>query len=131
MPKRSYAHYVADWERILVAIEANKADLAALGEVPSQLAAMLERLRAGLSQQDDVLSQYRGATRVVQGIVEQGTELTNRLRNGLRMKYGIKDDKLLQFGLQPFRPEARARKARAKKEKPEPVVQTDSGSVSQ
>jgi hypothetical protein len=114
-----------------VAIEANGADLALLGEVPPQLATALEGLKTALARQDNALAQYRVATRVVQGIVDQGKDLSNRLRNGLKMKYGIKDDKLVQFGLQPFRPEARARARREnlkEKEKPDPVVQTDSGS---
>ena len=132
MPKRSYAHYAADWERMLAAIEANKADLALLGEMPAQLAAMLESLKSALSRQDDAVSEYRGTTRVIQGVVKQGAELALRLRNGLTMKYGKKDDKLLQYGLQPLRPEARARARREsqkeKEEKPGPVVQTDSGS---
>ncbi|HSG39070.1 MAG TPA: hypothetical protein VLE27_05490 [Thermoanaerobaculia bacterium] len=132
MPKRSYAHYVADWERVLAAVDANEVDLAVLEEVRSQLAATLEGLRTGLVRQDEVLAQYRVSTRVVQGLVTRGQDLSNRLRNGLKMKYGTKDDKLLQFGLQPFRPEARARARREsqkeKEEKPGPVVQTDSGS---
>lgn len=127
MPKRSYAHYVADWERLLVAVDANKEDLAALGEMPAQLTAALESLKGALSRQDDAVSQYRGTTRVIQGAVKQGSELANRLRDGLRMTYGKKDDKLLQYGLQPLRPQVRARKGKAKKEKPDSGP-TESGS---
>lgn len=128
MPRRSYAHYVADWERLLVAVDANKEELAALGEMPAQLTAALESLKAAFSQQDDAVAQYRGTTRNVQGVIKQGADLANRLRNGLRMQYGVRNDKLLQFGLQPLRPQVRARKAKATKEKPDSVGQTESGS---
>ena len=135
MPNRSYAEFATDWERLLKAIDANETDLTFLVDLRSQLATVLEGLKAGIGQQGDVLSQYRQATRNVESSLGQGKELSLRLRNGLRMKYGTRAEKLLQFGLQPFRPQDRARVRRenkkakeAKEEKPKPVVQTDSGS---
>jgi hypothetical protein len=135
MARRSYAEFVTDWERLLEAIDANETDLTFLVDLRSQLATVLEGLKASIGQQGDVLSQYRQATRNVESFLGQGHDLSLRLRNGLRMKYGTRAEKLLQFGLQPFRSQDRARvrrenkKAReAKEEKPKPVVQTDSGS---
>ena len=132
MPRRSYAEFATDWERLLEAIDANEADLTFLVDLRSQLATALEGLKASIGQQGDVLTQYRQATRNVESSLGQGKDLSLRLRNGLRMKYGTRAEKLLQFGLQPFRPQDRARVRRenkkAKEEKPEPVVQTDSGS---
>lgn len=122
MPRRSYAHVVADWERTLGAIDVRQTDLEHLGVLRPQLAAALEELKKSIAQQSERLTQYRLATRSVEELLKVGQDLSDRLRNGIRMKFGRRAEELLEFGLQPLRPQVRSK---SKKKKPDPTVQSD------
>lgn len=130
MPQRSYAHFIADWERTLLAIEANEADQAVVGDLKPELAKTLEEMKAAIAKQNMTLKEYRVTTRAVQGLLKRGQDLSNRMRYGIRMKYGLLSDELLAYGLQPRRPQQVKSKKRKEEEeeekkKPAPAVQPE------
>ena len=61
------------------------------------------------------------ATRDLEKAMADTRELITRLRNGIRTKYGLRSEKMTEFGMQPRR--APVRKTKEVKEKPAPVPQ--------
>lgn len=113
MPKTSFADVITDWEKLLTTVSTNKADLPFLEEARSQLAEIVEGAKAGSIRQDTFRAQFQQATRDVEELFSRGRELATRLRNGVRTQYGLKGEKLVEFGLKPRR--------KPQKTKPEPV----------
>jgi predicted RNA-binding Zn ribbon-like protein len=119
MPKATFANVMTTGEQLLVSIEANKTDLAHLEEQRSELSKAIEGAKAASVQQDAFRAQFQQSTRDMEKFMSDVRELTTRLRNGVRTKYGLRSEKLAEFGMQPRRAPAKSRA----KEKPAPVPQ--------
>ena len=105
----TYAGKLGDWRRLLSALEANGAELGHL-EVPRT------RLEALLSQAVDVSREAAARTAAKQEtsqqlkvLVTEGDRVATVLRVSIKQHFGIRAEKLAEFGLQPFR--GRSRKA--------------------
>ena len=120
MPKTTFATVMNTGEQLLASIEANKTDLGHLEEQRSQLSKAIEGAKAASIQQDAFRAQVQQSTRDMEKFMSDVQELTTRLRNGVRTKYGLRSEKLAEFGLQPRR---RAPSKSRVKEKPAPVAQ--------
>jgi type II secretory pathway component PulF len=112
-----------DWKRLVVAIEANAAELGHL-EVP--------RVKLGglLAQAEEINKQHKAltaskleASRQLKLLMTEGQRLSNALRTMLREHYGIRAEKLAEFGLQPFR--GRNRKSKKAPAEPTPTEPTN------
>lgn len=126
MPNTSFADYVVQWEKLLKSLEANQTDLPFLADLRSQLARVVDGLKAATVLQDMYRSQSQQTTRDMEGFLEEGRDFATRLRNGVRAQYGLRGEKLLEFDLQPRRRQLKAKtKPKSKKKKPDPVVQPD------
>ena len=110
MPNTSFADFVEEGDRLLATVEANKADLSFLEETRTQLVTVMEGAKAASVRQDNFKAQFQQATRDLEGFFSQGRELLTRLRNGIRTKYGLRAEKLAEFGLQPRRKPQRTKK---------------------
>jgi t-SNARE complex subunit (syntaxin) len=119
MPKTTFANVMNTGEQLLVSIEVNKTDLAHLEEQRSQLSKAIEGAKAASIQQDAFRAQFQQSTRDMEKFVSDAQELITRLRNGVRTQYGLRSEKLTEFGMQPRRAPTRSRA----KEKPAPVPQ--------
>ena len=118
MPKTSFANLMGTGEHLLVTVQANSADLAQLEETRSQLSTTMGVAKAASVRQDTARALFQQSTRDLKKAMADTRELVTRLRNGVRTKYGLRSEKLAEFGMQPRR--APVRKA---KEKPAPVPQ--------
>lgn len=49
-------------------------------------------------------------TAELQGILNEGRRLASLLRHAMRLVYGTRSEKLVEFGLRPFRRRSRTRK---------------------
>ncbi len=121
MPKTSFANLMGTGEHLLVTIQANSADLAQLEETRVQLAATMDVAKAASVRQDTAKALVQQATRDLEKAMADTRELVTRLRNGIRTKYGLRSEKMTEFGMQPRR--APVRKPKEAKEKPAPVPQ--------
>ena len=115
MSKTSYAEVLTEWEQLLVTVEKNLADLPFLEEALVQLRPLFEGAKEARIRQKALKAQLQQATRDLEQFLALGLELATRLRNGIRTQYGLKGEKLTEFGLQPRRTPQKA--------KPEPVPQ--------
>jgi hypothetical protein len=97
---------------------------AAVSQIP-HLEAGRARLGEGLSLAQDLAKQQAAATAAkqelsvqLQSAVKDVQLLTTMLRKGVRQHFGIRSEKLAEFGLQPFR----GRKPKAAPATPPPAV---------
>ena len=118
MPRDTFAALMGTGDHLLTTVQANSADLAHLEETRLQLAGSMDLARAVSVRQDTAKALVQQATRDLEKAMADTQELVTRLRNGVRTQYGLRSEKLTEFGMQPRR--APVRKA---KEKAAPVPQ--------
>jgi len=103
MPRVTFANQTTEWEHLLVTAETNKADLSFLEPQRSQLTSVLDRAKDASLRQDAFKAQFQQATRDLEKALSEGRDLATRMRNGIRTQYGLRGEKLAEFGLQPRR----------------------------
>ena len=113
MPRTSSADLFKEWDELQITTAANAADLAHLAPFLNRLTTALEGARGANIRQNTLKAQMQQTTRDLEGFVAEGKEMATRLRNGIRTQYGLKGEKLAEFGMQP------RRKAQKKAETPE------------
>ena len=102
--------FQGDWQHFLNMAEANAADLPFLEAPRARLTEYLARVREINKQQDMLTASKQEASKQLRVVVVEGQRLTNAMRAMIKSHYGIKSEKLAEFGIQPFR--GRNRKAK-------------------
>jgi hypothetical protein len=110
------------WERLLGSMEANAGDFPQFDTYRAQLKAMLDGARDASAQQAALAAEKQQATQRLQSVLADGRKLANFLRNGVRQRYGNRSEKLVEFGLRPFRSRIRAL-APVTKKPPQPAAE--------
>ena len=106
-----YSDFVTRWEKLIVALLANIAELPHL-EVPrAKLQALLEEVRTLVSQQDVHTASKQQVSQRLKVLLADGKKLATFLRTGIKEHFGNRNEKLVEFNVQPFR-----------RKKAEPVV---------
>jgi hypothetical protein len=117
MPKAGFLSVTGEWDDLAVKVEANAVDLVYLADTRTQLLTILDAAKAASVRQAALLAQYQQATRDLEKLLSDGGDLATRIRNGIRMQYGLKAEKLVEFDMQPRRKRSRSKK----KEEPVPA----------
>jgi hypothetical protein len=104
------ADYVDDWQQLLTAIIANASDLEPLETLRQQLATTLVEVQDFSSREKANRSERQQWTQKRQEAMVRGKDLASRLRSGLRLAYGSRTEKLVEFGALPLRPRKTAKK---------------------
>lgn len=118
MPSTSFASVITDADNLLISVAANGGDLAHLEENRIRLAAAAEGAKAASARQAAFKAQFQQATRDLEGFLAEIKEEATRMRNGIRHQYGLKGEKLVEFGLQPRR---KPQRSKAKEPGPAPT----------
>lgn len=113
MSRVAFADETTEWEHLMTTVEVNKTELSFLDSPRSALGPVLERAKEANLRQSTLKAQVQQSTRDLEKAMAEGRELATRLRNGIRTQYGLRGEKLTEFGLQP------RRKTKAKKTNPE------------
>lgn len=109
----TYTGTLGEWRRQLAPLQANSAELPHL-EVPRvNLEALLTRAEELTKEQAALTANKQETSRELKEIIIEGKRLSSLLRQALRQHFGIRSERLAEFGLQPFR-------GRQRKEKPLP-----------
>jgi hypothetical protein len=94
---------LGEWQRLQTAIEANQDDL-------SELAGSLARFQTALGQAEQLAGRQAAhaaskqeTTRLLNEVMAECQRLSTILRLAVKQHYGIRSEKLTEFGLQPFR----------------------------
>ncbi|HVR98871.1 MAG TPA: hypothetical protein VMW27_19790 [Thermoanaerobaculia bacterium] len=107
----TYTGTLGEWRRQLAPLQAASSDLPHL-EVPrANLEALLTRAEALTKEQSALAANRQETTRQLKEVIVEGKRLSTLLRQAVRQHFGIRSERLAEFGLQPFR-------GRQRKEKP-------------
>jgi len=110
--KQSLEKVLAHWERLLAGAEANRDDLPALEPYRAQLAAALADTRATYDRRASRQAEARQGTQELHALLRLGHELAARLESGVRLLYGRRDPKLVEFGMKTLSRRGRPKPAR-------------------
>lgn len=111
----TYDGILGDLQRLSVALNANTQDLGHLERSRLKLEALLARAIEISKQQAALKAGKQEMSRQIRQVTTEGQRLANALRVNLKEHYGPRAEKLVEFGVQPFRGRAR----RAKPEDPD------------
>lgn len=112
MPRRhtTQAGMLGDLQILLTALAANGEDLPHLATSRAKLETMLGQAQDAAAQQATAAAIKQEATKQLQTLITDSTRLGNALRAMLKEHYGVRSERLAEFGIQPFR--GRPRKAK-------------------
>lgn len=105
--------FVARWERLLAGAEANEDDMQALERWRSQLEAAVGDLKTACQRRDQLEAEAREATRELRALFGLGRDLASRFESGVRLLYGRRSPKLVEFGMKVLLPRGKKKKAPA------------------
>ena len=98
-----FSTLVSGWEQLLVALLANAQQFLHLEEQRNRLQQLLERARQLATEQDLHTAAKQEASKELEVILADGRKLATFLRNGVKERFGNRSEKLVEFGVQPFR----------------------------
>lgn len=99
----TYAGMIGDWQRLHVRIDANKAELPQLESYLAKLKTILDRAVEVTKQQSAMRAAKQEASKEVRKLTRDGNRVAALMRQVVKEHYGISEEKLSEFGLQPFR----------------------------
>lgn len=112
----TYDEKIGSWQRLLEPLADNAQELAHLEVSRAKLAVMAaEILDLRKQQAAQMAAKQESSRRLKEGLAE-AERLATLLRQAVKEHYGIRSEKLTEFGLQPFR--GRRRKAKTAAEEP-------------
>ncbi|MFL6200104.1 MAG: hypothetical protein ACJ76J_13070 [Thermoanaerobaculia bacterium] len=99
MATNSRAGFLQDCRTTMAGVDQNTADLAHVQTDRATLGELVVKIDEGIMRQNFHLGQAQQATRDVEDAVRQSRDLLVRLKNAIRAFYGLRSEKLQEFGL--------------------------------
>jgi len=113
--ERTYTGKLGSLQRLSIALAANSADLKDLEGTRNKLEGLMNQAQDGVKRQAALRAEKQEVSRQLKTLFIESDRLANVVRVSLKAHYGIRAEKLVEFGLQPFR----GRKAKAAPATPE------------
>ena len=113
----TYKGKIESWDHLQERLTANAADLAHLDAIRARLDVITEQARQMAATQAAQRAAKQTASQKLKATVVEGERLANLLRSAVKQQYGIRSEKLAEFGMQPFRGRNRTVKAKGAKKK--------------
>lgn len=110
----TYRGMWGDWQSLAAKLEVNQEELGHLETLRLKLAALVIQAMGISQQQDAMRASKQEFSKQLRKIAAEGNRLAALLRAGVKEHYGIREEKIAEFGLQPFR----GRKAKTAAEEP-------------
>jgi len=108
---RSNEAVVGNLQQFLGKLEANKVELPQV-EIPmTKLGTVIDRMMDLNKQQGALTASKQATSKEQQTLLTEGQRLANAIRALIKEHYGIRSEKLAEFGLQPFRGRVRTIKS--------------------
>ena len=114
-----YAEMMGEWQRLHGRVEANRADLPQLEPFLAKLGTVLAQALDVTKRQSAMTAAKQEASKEMRRLSRQGNRLAAVMRAVLKEHYGITEEKLSEFGLQPFRGRARKKATPGEPQPPE------------
>jgi hypothetical protein len=113
---------LGDSLRLLASLNANKDDLQHMEVSRAELEVLLAKAQEAADRQALHTAGKQEASQQLKTFLIEGQRVANILRLAVKQRYGIRSEKLAQFGMQPFR--GRPRNAKPTTEEPQPPAPT-------
>ena len=94
---------LSGWQELTSSLSANSADIPHLEGHRTHLADLLKQAQDLTTQQAALTANKQEVTKKLQEIMDEGKKVASFLRAGVRQRYGRRAEKLIEFGLRPFR----------------------------
>lgn len=94
---------LGDLQQLNAALAANTADLGHLEGSRELFEALVIQAQEIAQEQAALKASKQEASRRLENVLTEGLRLANILRLGVKAHYGIRAEKLAEFGMQPFR----------------------------
>jgi hypothetical protein len=109
MSKEStYVGRLGDVQQLLAKLSANIAEIPHLEGSLQQLGVLSGKAQEAFQRQAALTASKQEATKELQALLSEAMRLANVLRLAVKQHYGIRAEKLAEFGMQPFRGRKRA-----------------------
>lgn len=115
MSKKSLADHLVVWDKLAANVKNNASELPALQPFVEVLKEATVEVREAKLRQVTLRAAAQQASRDLEAAMEKASEAEVRLNRGVLSAYGYKSEKLVEFGLRPWR----TRRPKAAPEGPE------------
>lgn len=104
MPRETtYSGILGELQRFQASMEASLDEIPHLGSSRERLVELLTRAQELARRQAAVTSERQKITQEFKTVLTDGRRMATVLRKGLQQHYGIRAEKLSEFGLRPYR----------------------------
>lgn len=100
---RSRGDVVLEWEKLIAALRANPQVVVAVEPVLQDLEALLAEIRSLVVQQDAQTAAVQQTSQNIKERVKRGRLLAGRLRSAAKAVFGDRTEKVIEFGMRPYR----------------------------
>lgn len=100
---KTYSGVIGSLTRLTAALGANAADLPHLEGVRGRLEKILTEAQEMAKQQAALVASKQEASKKLRSLVSEGQRVATGVTKLLKEHYGLKSEKLAEFGMQPFR----------------------------
>jgi hypothetical protein len=107
---RSRGDIVLEWEKLVAALRANPQVLIVVEPLLQEFETLLAEIRTLVVQQSAQTATVQQTAKDIEDREKRGTVLATRLRNAARVVFGTRTEKVIEFGVRPFRKPTRAAK---------------------
>ena len=94
---------IGDWQRLLGMLEAHVTEIPQLEPFRAKLGTLVGQALDLTKQQADHRANKQDASKQLKQLTKSGRRLAAVVRSALKEHYGVSEEKLAAFGLQPFR----------------------------
>lgn len=108
MARETYGETLTGWQELAASLEANTGDFPHLEAQRLRLAELLRQAQILGNQQAALTASKQEVSKQLLAVIDEGRKLATFLRVGIRQRYGTRAEKLIEFGLRPFRGRRRA-----------------------
>ena len=115
--KRRYMNRINGWAQVAAGVSSNPQETEHLQPGAVRLQALHTRASELSVRQAALTTAKQEVTRELQQVLREGDALADFLRTGARAHFGPESEKIVQFGMQPFRGKKLSEEAKAKKTK--------------
>ena len=99
----TYTGILGEWQRLETALEINAGEVPHLDASRTMLTEILDKAQALAQEQAALAAEKQRITQELKLSISDGQRLATMLRQGLKQYYGIRSEKLTEFGLKPYR----------------------------
>lgn len=94
---------LGEWQRLLTSLQVNQTELAHLEPHRAQMETLVGQAEDLFQSQASLVASKQDVTRQLAGLVSDCQRLATVLRFALKQYYGPGSEKLVEFGIQPYR----------------------------